>query len=432
MKKFALHLMATGLLAGTAFGTQAADILDRVVAVVNQDVVLESQLDSLLTKVHHDAAKHNQSLPEPEQLRKQALDKLIGDSLVLQLADHQGLHVSDSQLDQTIASIAEDQKISVDELRKQATEDGLNEAQFREQVRNELLVNEVRRNMVRQRINISDQEVQQVVKLLQSQGDKSQQYHVGHIMLPLPSDASPAEQERVMKKANDLIAALKQGADFRKIAIAESSGPKALEGGDWGWMTLEEMPTLLAEAARGAQDGDIVGPLRSGAGLHIVKIFESRGANQESQIEVKSRHILIRPSLILSEDKARQMLSGFLADIKSGNADFARLAEKHSEDPSSAVQGGELGWANPEIYDPAFRDQLLHLKSGEYSQPFRSSHGWHIVQLEGKRNQEMTPEAMKNRAYQLIYNRRFAEEAQSWTDELRDEAYINIIDVKDR
>jgi peptidyl-prolyl cis-trans isomerase SurA len=246
-------------------------------------------------------------------------------------------------------------------------------------------------------------------------------------MLALSSSADADEQARVAEKAEQILTQLKAGADFKKIAMAESSGPKALEGGDWGWMTLEEMPTLLAEAARGAHDGDVVGPLRSGAGLHIVKIFASRGAAQGQQIEVKARHILIQPSIILSEEKAKQMLEGFLRDIKAGKANFAQLAEKYSEDPGSAVQGGELGWANPQIYDPAFRDQVSTLTPGQYSQPFRSNHGWHLVQVEDRRNEAATDEALKNRAYQMIYNRRFTEEAQSWLDELRDEAYINII-----
>ena len=411
------------------FGQQAmAESLDRVVAVVNQDVVLESQLDALIRKVQADAAANNQQLPSGPQLRKQALDRLISESLVLQLADRQGIRIGDSQLDQAIASVAADHKMTPDQMREEAARQGQSTAQFRDDVRRELIMSEVRRNQMRQRINISDQEVNQVVKYLKTQGNRETQYHVGHIMLALSPNADSAEQARVTAKANELIAELKKGADFHKMAVAESAGPKALEGGDWGWMTLEEMPTLLAEAARSAQPGDIVGPLRSGAGLHIVKVFESRGTNDEQQLEVKARHILIQPSIILSEDKARQMLAGFLADVRAGRADFAKLAQKYSEDPGSASQGGELGWADPEMYDPLFRNALLKLKPGEYSQPIRSSHGWHLIQMEDRRQQASTYENMKNRAYQLIYNRRFAEEVQIWLDELRDEAYINVMD----
>lgn len=427
MKRILLKTLGAGLLvASSLLGLAHAQELDRVVAVVNKDVVLQSQLDSLVHKVEQDAIRQGQSLPNPVQLRKQALDRLISESLVLQLADRQGLRIGDNQLDQAIASIAADRKMTPEQLKQEAMKDGLTELQFRDEVRKELLISEVRRNQMRQRINISDQEVQQVVKLLRNQGNKEKQYHVGHIMLPLSGSADADEQAKVATKADELMKQLKQGADFKKIAMAESAGPKALEGGDWGWMTLEEMPTLLAEAARSANEGDIVGPLRSGAGLHIVKVFGIRGAAADNEIEVHSRHILIVPSIILSESKAKQMLQEFSNEIRSGHSDFAKLAEKYSEDPGSAIQGGDLGWSNPEAYDPAFRDQVTHLKKGEMSQPFRSAHGWHIVQLLDSRKADTTDESMKNRAYQMIYNRRFAEEVQTWLDELRDEAYINI------
>lgn len=428
MKSTLLKHLGAGLMATLSLlGTCHAQELDRVVAVVNKDVVLQSQLDSLVHKVESDATRDGQSLPDPATLRKQALDRLINESLVLQLADRQGLRINDSQLDQAIASIASDRKMTPEQLKQDAMKDGLSELQFRDEVRKELLMSEVRRNQMRQRINISEQEVQQVVKLLRTQGSKEKQFHVGHIMLALSNNADADEQARVAAKADELIKQLKQGADFKKMAMAESAGPKALEGGDWGWMTLEEMPTLLAEAAREANEGDIVGPLRSGAGLHIVKVFGIRGATQDDAIEVHARHILIVPSIILSESKAQQMLQEFSDEIRSGHNDFAKLAEKYSEDPGSAVQGGDLGWSNPDAYDPAFRDQVTHMKKGELSKPFRSAHGWHIVQLLDSRKADATDESMKNRAYQMIYNRRFAEEAQTWLDELRDEAYINII-----
>lgn len=429
MMKRILQWIGTSLLAGVALGAVAApQLVDKVVAVVNQDVVLQSELDALLTQVQADAREQGQSLPPPAQLRKQALDRLIGDSLVLQLADKQGLKISDTQLDQALANMAASQNISVARLQQQAASRGQSAAQFREAMRREMLLAEVRRNQMRQRINITEQEVKQVVKLLQEQGNREQRYHIGHILLNLSANADNEEQARVTRKAEQILASLRGGADFKQIAIAESSGPKALEGGDWGWMNLEEMPTLLAEAARGSKAGDIVGPLRSGAGLHIVKIFDTKGVAQVTLSEVKARHILIRPSIILSEEKAKEMLAGFVRDLKSGKASFAKLAEQYSEDPGSAVQGGDLGWANPEMYVPEFRDVVNRLKVGELSEPFRSSHGWHIVQLENRRLQDATSQATENRAYQLIYNRRFAEEVQAWMDELRDEAYVRIVD----
>ncbi|QFI53488.1 peptidylprolyl isomerase SurA [Aeromonas simiae] len=429
MKKTLIALLTAGTLGALSSSALAApELIDRVLAVVNKDVVLASQQDALVRKVKISAQEQGQSLPDDATLRRQALDRLIQESLVLQLADRQGLRVSDTQLEQAIAGIAADNRMSMEQMRAQLDREGMSYAQYREEVRREILMSEVRRNQVRRRINISDQEVKQVVDVIKQQGQQQSEYHIGHIQIALPDNPSAEQLDAAKSKALRLLNALKEGADFRKLAIAESNGPKALEGGDWGWMSPQEMPTLMAEAVQGTSKGDIIGPLRSGAGLHIIKVFDTKGQQQVNLTEVKARHILIKPSIILSEDKAKGMLDGFLNDLKTGKATFAQLAEKYSEDPGSAVQGGELGWASPDMYAPEFRDMVNRLQPGQISQPFRTSFGWHIVQVEDRRSQDATDKAMEQRAYQLIYNRRFSEEVQSWMDELRDSAYIRIED----
>ncbi|HHQ4892906.1 TPA: peptidylprolyl isomerase SurA [Aeromonas veronii] len=427
MKKTLIALLTAGMFGAMSQAALAApELMDKVLAVVNKDVVLSSQQDALVNKVKLSAQESGQSLPDDATLRKQALDRLIQESLQLQLAERQGLKISDTQLEQAIQGIAADNKMTLDQLQAQLAREGMTYAQYREEVRREILMNEVRRNQVRRRINISEQEVKQVVEILKKQGQQQNEYHVGHIQIALPDNPTAAQLDAAKSKIERILAALKQGADFRKLAIAESNGPKALEGGDWGWMSPQEMPTLMAEAVQGAKKGDIVGPLRSGAGLHIVKVFDTKGQQQVMQTEVKARHILIKPSIILSEEKAKGMLDGILHDIKSGKASFASMAEKYSEDPGSAVQGGELGWSDPNVYVPEFRDMVNRLQPGQISAPFRTSHGWHIVQVEDRRSQDATDKAQEQRAYQLIYNRRFVEESQAWLDELRDEAYIRI------
>ncbi|MGL5037102.1 MAG: peptidylprolyl isomerase SurA [Aeromonas sp.] len=431
MKKTLIALLTAGMFGAMSQAALAApELMDKVLAVVNKDVVLTSQQDALVNKVKLSAHNSGQSLPNDVTLRKQALDRLIQESLQLQLADRQGLKISDTQLEQAIQAIAGDNKMTLDQLRTQLAREGVTYAQYREEVRREILMNEVRRNQVRRRINISDQEVKQVVEILKKQGQQNNEYRVGHIQISLPDNPTAAQLEAAKSKIDKIIAALKKGADFRKLAIANSNGPKALEGGDWGWMSPQEMPTMMAEAVQGAKKGDIIGPLRSGAGLHIVKVLDSKGLQSVMQTEVKARHILIKPSIILSDEKAKGTLDGILHDIKSGKASFASMAEKYSEDPGSAVQGGELGWSDPNAYVPEFRDMVNRLKPGQISTPFRTSHGWHIVQLEDRRSQDATDKAMQQRAYQLIYNRRFAEESQAWLDELRDEAYIQIEGAK--
>lgn len=407
-----------------------AESLDKVVAIVNKDVVLESELAQYIHKIQVDAATQHQTLPPYHQLRKQVLDKLIDDSLVMQIADRQGLRISDSQLDQAIASIAEDKHVSVEQLKTQAQQEGLDSAGFRAAIKKEMTISEVRRNQLRLRINITEQEAKQLAKLLKDQGHQTQRFHIEHILLNLAPDATKSEQNNVTEKANALLKKLKSGADFHEMAVAESTDDKALNGGDWGWMTVDEMPSLMAEAVAHAKAGEFIGPLRSGAGLHIIHVKEIQGAQAAVEMtEVKARHILLKTSVILSDDKAKDTLNDYLKQIRSGKANFATLAEQHSDDTGSATQGGELGWSNPEAYVPEFRDMVKKLPVGQISQPFKTVHGWHIVQVEDRRNQTNTDEAMENRAYQMIYSRRFAEEAQTWMDELRDEAYIKLLDA---
>lgn len=423
-------LIAAGLSLVTAT-SQAVELLDKVVAVVNQDVVLESQLSGLVNQVRQSARAAGQPLPEEQLLRKQALERLIQESLQLQLAERLGLRITDTQLEQALANIARGEGKSLEQLRADAAAEGLSYSQFREQVRNEILLSELARNQVRRRINISDQEVKQVVQMIKEQGQSNARYRVGNILLPLPSSPSSEQLRQASSRAEQLITQLKEGADFRQLAIAHSAGPKALEGGDWGMMGINEMPSLFSEAVKNYGKGDIIGPIRSGAGLHILTIFDTEGGTAQTvqAVEVKARHILIKPSIIMSEEKARSMLAGFARAIGSGETSMAALAEQYSEDPGSAINGGDLGWAAPEMYVSAFRDTVNRLEVGQLSEPFRSEHGWHLVQLEDRRVTDATEQATEQRAYQLIFNRRFTEEVQTWLDELRDEAYIRIVDT---
>ncbi|MGO5000470.1 peptidylprolyl isomerase SurA [Oceanisphaera sp. W20_SRM_FM3] len=432
MNKRCKQLLLAASVGLFAASSQAVELLDSVVAVVDKDVVLESQLTGLVNQVKSSANSAGQALPDEQALRKQALERLILESLQLQLAERLGLRITDTQLEQAIVNVARSQNKSVEQLRAEAKSDGLSYPQFREQVRNEILLSELARNQVRRRINISDQEVKQVVQMMSEQGQNQGRYRVGNILLPLPTEPSNEQLRQASQQADQLIKQLKQGADFRKLAIAHSAGPKALEGGDWGLLGINEMPSLFSEAVKNHGKGDIIGPLRSGAGVHILTILDMEASTAQSvqAVEVRARHILLKPSIILSEEKAQNQLVGFADSIRSGKATLAQLAEQYSEDPGSAIQGGDLGWSAPEVYVSSFRDVVLQLKVGELSEPFRSEHGWHLVQLEDKRVVDATEQASEQKAYQLIFNRRFTEEVQTWLDELKDEAYIRIVDTQ--
>ncbi|QIZ77823.1 peptidylprolyl isomerase SurA [Ferrimonas lipolytica] len=399
--------------------------LDHVAVLVNDGIILESEVVDRLDMVKQSATDAGQQLPSDNALRTQVIDRLITESLQLQMAERMGMVVGDTQLDQTLTNMAKEQGMDLTQFRSVVESRGDNYAAYREQIRNEITIGQVQRVQVQRRVQISPQEIETLVKLIKEQGLKSAEFHVGHILIDFADDEIAARE-----RAEKVMTLLNEGADFKKTALAASSGPKALEGGDWGFMNVNAMPTLFSEVVTDAKAGDLIGPIKGGAGFHIVKVFETRGIQTKELKELQSRHILLKPSPILSEDRAQAMLVEFLEQLKAGQSEFADLAEKHSDDPGSAARGGDLGWADPNMYVPAFRDTLNSLEPGEYSQPFRSSHGWHVVQLIERRTTDASESINSDRAYQLLYRRKFGEQAQSWQNELRSNAYIEVVETK--
>jgi peptidyl-prolyl cis-trans isomerase SurA len=425
MKLIAVALFVSSLIASQA--TAAPEELDSVAVIVDQGVVLESQIQELVSNVKRNAVQKNQKLPSDRALRTQAIEKLIIDSLQAQLADRMGIQVSDPQLEQTISNIAQGQKMSVPQLISQVQRDGISYDKYREQIRKELILGEVRRANVRRRVYITEQEINNLVKLIDEQGNKQAEYHLGHILIEFPSEPSDADINKSKERAAKVIELLNNGSDFTKVATASSGGPKALEGGDLGWMNINSMPTLFAEAVQSKSEGQIIGPIRSGAGFHILKVKGLRGIEKVEIEEVNARHILITPSIILSDEKAESMLKEFREQIIAGEADFSELAKEHSADPGSALKGGELGWADPSVYDATFRDTLTSLEVDEISQPVKSQFGWHIMQLLDKRVGDATEQRKQDKAYQLLFQRKFAAESDAWVREIRASAYVELI-----
>jgi peptidyl-prolyl cis-trans isomerase SurA len=399
--------------------------IDHVTVIVNDGVILESEIQDIVMEVKAAALRNNQSLPSDRALRTQAIDRLILNSIQLQLAQRMGIQISDAHLDSVIANIASQQNVTIEKLREEVIKEGVSYERYREKLRDDIAINEVKRGSVQRRVNVSLQEVNTLVGLIDEQ--TNEEYHLGHILVSVPSKATQSEIDARKEVADKVINLLNEGSDFKKVAIASSSGAKALEGGDWGYMSINEMPSLFSDSVKGKKEGAVIGPLRSGAGFHIVKVFDVRGRETVEVKEVQSRHILIKPSIILSEEKAQKMLAKFVEDVKAGKADFAELAKKHSEDPGSAMKGGELGWTDPEIYTPKFKETLARLKPGEYSEPFRSQFGWHVLQLIDERTADATEQSKKDRAYQILFNRKFGEEVENWLREIRDQAYIEVI-----
>jgi len=414
--------------AGLSTQVQAKEeMLDKVAAIVNAGVVLESEVQDLLKNIKKQAEKNNQALPSDKALRTQVMDKLINDSLIVQIGERMGVQVSDAQLDQTIANMAKEDKLTLAQFRQTIISDGDDYEKYRENVRTELISGEVRRNSVRRRIYISPQEVSNLLDLMKEQTNNDVEYNLGHILIEFPSDATQADMTASKARADKVIELLNSGSNFTKIAIASSGGANALEGGDLGWKNVNEMPTLFSELIAGKNKDTVVGPIRTGLGFSIVKILDIRGRQVVEIEEVKASHILIKPSVILSEAKAEAQLQDMLDEINAGDATFADLAKEFSQGPTS-IRGGDLGWADPQSYDPAFKEALATMKIGEYHKPFRSSFGWHIIQLNDRRMIDATSQMNKNRVYQILHNRKFGVESARWIKETRDEAYIEIFE----
>ncbi|BAJ00770.1 peptidylprolyl isomerase SurA [Shewanella violacea] len=424
------HLIIAFLTLASSHMVQAENTpLDRVSVQVNEGIVLESEITNMVTTVKTNASAAGQSLPSDQALRTQVIERLIVTRLQMQMADRIGLHIGDLQLDQTIGNIAKDQKLTVDQMKHKIGGEGMSWSHYREQLREEMTLGEIQRIQVQRRIQVSPQEINNLVNMIEEQGLKQTEFQIGHILIEIPNDPTSEQLEKASNRANKVLERVKDGGDFRRTAIAASAGPKALEGGIWDYMNINEMPTLFAEVLSDAKKGDIIGPIRSGAGFHIIKVIDARGLQTKEVKEVRSRHILIKPSPILSEERAKAMLDKFVKQLRAGDADFAALAHKYSEDPGSAAKGGELGWADPTVYVPAFSQTLKGLNVNDISEPFRSTHGWHIVQLEERRTTDATAKFNTNKAHQLIYRRKFNEELQTWLDEMRAEAYIEVFDA---
>ena len=405
----------------------APELLDSVSVIVDQGVVLESQITELIAVVKLNAVLNNQSLPSDRALRTQAIEKLIIDNLQTQMAERMGIQISDPQLEQTILNIAQGENMKIAQFREKVAQEGVSYDTYREEIRKELILGEVRRANVRRRVYITEQEINNLVTLIDEQGDEQAEYNLGHILIEFPPEPTDTDIEQAKNRANKVIELLNKGSDFAKIATASSGGSLALEGGDMGWMNINSMPTLFAEAVQKKSKDDLIGPIRSGAGFHILKVKDLRGIEKVEIAEVNARHILITPSVILSDEKAEKMLKEFRGQILAGEADFAALAKEHSADPGSALKGGELGWADPNIYVPEFIATLNKLEVDEISDPVRSQYGWHLMQLTGKRLGDATQKRKEEKAYQLLFQRKFSEESEVWLREIRASAYIEVL-----
>ena len=401
------------------------ELLDRVIAVVDSGVIMETQLNARVEEVLKRLNTNNAELPPLDLLEEQVLERLIIEEIQMQIAERAGIKISDSELNQTLSRIASQNNLSLEEFRIAIEQEGDSYKSFRATIKKELIIQRVQRGKVGSRVDISEQEIENFINSEEGRSELAEQYQVQHILVSVKSGLNENEINAIKEKAQDILNRLGEGESFEKLAATYSAGQKALEGGFLGWRTSAELPTLFAETVSFLQVGETSDLIRSGAGFHILRLNDKRGNTVKFMDQTLSSHILVQPSEIRTENQAELLIKDIHRRLLEGE-DFKQLARQYSEDPGSKMDGGNLGWANPGDYDPAFEKTLNATQIGEISEPVQSSFGWHIIEVLDRRNEDVSQDEQKNRAYQIIYERKFEQELESTLIELRAEAYVDI------
>ena len=397
--------------------------IDRIVAVVNDDVIVQSEMLTRMRVVIEQLENSGVPAPPRDVLEKQVLEQLILDRLQMQIATRTGIRVDDEALNRQIADIARRNNLTLREFRDILERDGFVFATFREEIRKELMKSRVQQRQVQDRVQVTDRDIDNYLATRDKQGGEDPEYRLGHILVAVPDGASPEELADARDEADDIVARLQAGANFGRTAAAESDGQQALEGGDLGWRKGGELPTLFEEAAPKLDKGEVSDVIRSSSGFHIIKLIDVRGAERHVINQTHARHILIKTNEVLNANAARSRLRLLRARILNG-ADFNELARASSDDPGSAVKGGDLGWLSPGDTISPFEKTMNSLEVDAISEPFETQFGWHIVQVLGRRDRDSTDEVRRAKAAEALQKRKIDEELQSWFRQIRDEAYI--------
>lgn len=396
---------------------------DRIVAIVNNDIILNSELEAHKQRVLRDNAGRGAQIPPERVLREQILDRLIEQRLQLQLAAQTGIITSEEALDQTIANLADRNHLSLAEFRDTLLQDGVPFADFRTEIRNEMTIGQLRQRDILSRIQVSDREIDNFLKAQQASGNVARKYRIAHILVAFSEDAGGGQKAKAREKAERVYSLLGNGSDFAGVASQFSDGQTAADGGDLGWRLSSELPTFFTSAVEALKVGEYTPILENEGGFHILKLLDTEGAQQHMTQQTKARHILIRTSELVSDQDALARLRR-LAERLSAGEDFAALASAHSDDFLSAVKGGDLGWVSPGQSSKKFEEAADNLDLGVISQPVRTEYGWHLIQVLERRTLDDTDQHLREKASNQIRMRKAEEQVKNWLQRLRDEAYV--------
>lgn len=422
---FLLLAWACGALAQTRELSTSGQLLDRIAAVVNDGVVLVSQLDEQTEEVTQRLRQQNTDLPPRNVLRRQILERLVVEEIQFQRAQKLGIQVSDDMLNTALDNVARSNNISFADLPRTLEQQGLDYRTYRDEVRRQMTLQLLRQRDVIGRINISPREMDQAMARNANTADANAEYNVSHILVSVPVTASPEQVQSREARAKEVYQKAKSGESFAQLAVAYSDSTTNIEGGSLGWRRGSQLPSIVADQVGKMNPGDVSEPIRTPSGFHIFRLNEQRGGVQQSVVsQVHARHILLRVNELEDDQTLQQRLSEIRDRVLSHGEDFAAIAAVTSQDPGSAADGGDLGWAGPGTFVPVFEQQIDSLKEGEISKPFKSEYGWHIVQLMGRRVHDATQDKIRQQVYAQLRESKAEEETELWLRRLRDEAFV--------
>jgi peptidyl-prolyl cis-trans isomerase SurA len=432
MRIFLTSLMLIGCGVALAQGTRpdraapaAIDVLDRIVAVVNKEVITQFELAERIRQVQKELQRRGASSIDRAEIERQVLERLVFEKVQLQYARETGMRVDDLELDRTVNRVAEGNKLSLTEFRQRLEADGIPFDKFREELRNEILLNRLRDREVTSKLTVSVAEIDNLILEQSEKKEVGTEYDIAHILVRVPEQATSAQVEARRTRAEEVVRRLKEGTDFAQVAATYSDAPDALQGGAMGWRSQQRLPELFVEALKGLKPGGVSGVFRSPAGFHVIKLVEMRGAGAPLLVEqAHVRHILVRTNELVSEDEAKRKLLGLRDRIVNG-VNFAELARLNSDD-GSASRGGDLGWVYPGDTVPEFERAFMDLKLMEVSQPVKTSFGWHLIQVLERRTADVSSDRRRVEARKVLLDRKGDEAYQEWLRQLRDRAYVEL------
>ncbi len=415
------------LLATSNYSYSALIILDRIAAIVDDDVIMQSEVNTRMRAIKAQLARTPQGSPPPDDvLTEQIMERLVVESIQIQMAERAGVKISDGELNKAMQGIAAQNQLTLDQFQRAIEADGISYVEMRDQIRRELMIGRVQKGVMRNRIEISEQEILNFLESEVGTGITADEYRLGHILLSTPAKANAEQIQAIKVKAEDLIIQLTEGADFGSLAVKYSTGQNALDGGDLGWRKPVQIPTMFSDIAQEMQVNEVRGPIKSGSGYHLIKLLEKRGANAEGQVaQTEVRHILIQISEIRNDQEAEELAISLREEVAEGR-DFDAIAKLYSDDPGSALSGGDLGWSRAGLFVPEFEAIMNNSEIGELSQVFHTEHGYHFLEVTGRRIEDFSERFKMGQAENYLRNQMFEEELESWLNEIRDNAFIEI------